>query len=218
MKQIPKVETLPGWFTGEIEELRKFFQDENIDKTEMLTQSRKEFYDNLSVFYSQARYLISLYPAIFTVVLGLVGFTVKHEPSQGTFVKLFAGILLISAGLIRSFAYRLVKTQYGLYVASLIFATQIHVAAGLGTHRWFQWILEYLQNPKENVKTISWYLRIFGKQDLSGSPKSKAELTERWMWSTDSTAYSYITLMIWFSMTSVISGIALICWSLMEYY
>ena len=135
----------PEWFTQEIDMLRKSLNQLNIDVASMLSASRQEFYDALKTFYSQVIYLISLYIATFSVAFGAVGFIMKEAPGEASIVKCFAGVLLLLAAGICVFVYRIMSAQYSLYVAAVIYSAQLHTAVGLQTHRWFDWVNEYLE-------------------------------------------------------------------------
>ncbi len=214
MNEYTQNNMLPPWFTGDVEKLRQSLKDDKIETTAMLSQSRKEFYDCLETFYSQTRYLISFYPAAFTVAFGMVGFFIRYQPDQTSFAKIFAGLLLFITGFICVFAYRIMSTQYSLYVAALIDATQLHMAVGLDTHRWFEWVQEYLETPQDKEKHI-WSVRPSKKKKLLKQPDNKADLISRWMWSKDSTSFSYFLLVFLFAFISFASGVVLVLWAIL---
>ena len=55
-------------------------------------------------------------------------------------------------GAVCVFAYRIMGAQYSLYVAAVIFSAQLHSAAGLQTHQWFDLVRERVSKAGEDGK------------------------------------------------------------------
>ncbi len=180
----------PEWYTQEIDMLRKSLGQLDIDVTSMLSASRQEFYDALKTFYSQVTYLISLYIAAFSIAFWVVGFILKDAPNQASIAKGSAGVLLLVTAGICVFIYRIMSAQYSLYVAAVIYSAQLHAAVGLETHRWFEWVNEFLKGAE-----------------------TKEEVINRWMQAKESTSTNYFRIVAMFTIVACIAGVGLLVWS-----
>ena len=110
-------------------------------KSALLSSARKEMYTALELFHSHVRYSIFLMLTLLTAVFGILGIVVKGEKVTISNIFIFKSVggtvlsLLFPLGIISSV---IISRYYRLYVASLLYAAELHESVGLDSQEWFE--------------------------------------------------------------------------------
>ena len=148
----PPSSGLPDWYEEAIERIRSHVTAHPGRDTAMLADSRKDFQQALALFNTQAQYVISIYFALFAVIGISISFVLKDKPDLGV-LFLPAGILLLVGFRYGWVARRILLASYTLYVASIVYADQLHRAAGVASHAWFAHVEKHLETLRKRIAT-----------------------------------------------------------------
>ncbi len=108
-------------------------------------------YDSLSVFYSQVRYTLSIGVLLIGAALLIVEFSLR--PGSGTELvglRIVGAWILLAMVPLGVLAWLITRESYRLYVSAVVYAAQVHLAAKVETHHWFDWVFLYLESKPES--------------------------------------------------------------------
>lgn len=122
-------------------------------KSALLSSARREMYDALKLYHDHVKHTLSLMFAVLTAMFAILGLILKGDVSSFDphIIRIFGGsvlLLLFPLGIISTF---IISRYYELYVAALIYATELHESVGLDSHAWFQEIEEYRSKLGDDV-------------------------------------------------------------------
>ena len=129
-------------------------------KSSFLSSSRKEMYDALALFYTHVKHTISLMLTLMTAVFAIFGLALKEgnaNPALLLIFKTVGGLILIALFPLGIVSIFIIGRYYKLYVAALIYATELHKSVGLHNHKWFQHLAEDLQSLPEGCSEEDLY-------------------------------------------------------------
>jgi hypothetical protein len=127
--------------------LRQAFPNDEAREA-MMSASREEMYRALELFHTHVKHTLSLMFTLLTAVFAVLGFVLQEAQQEinselvGLF-KLAGGFVLILVfplGLVSIF---IIGRYYKLYVAALLYATELHEEEGLASHQWFRDSAQY---------------------------------------------------------------------------
>ena len=128
------------------------FKDESAISS-MLNASRQEMYNALSLFHTHVKHTVSLMLTIMTAVFAVLGFSLKETSASPVLLSTFriiGGILLISLFPLGLISILIIARYYKLYVAALLYASELHESVDLCTHAWFEHLKKDLKSVPEN--------------------------------------------------------------------
>jgi len=141
----------PSWYIRDLEQLRRSYSVAPTDAE--LARTRTEFRASLEDFFAQVRYIVSLYITVFTLASATVYFALE-EGGHSTPLLFVAGGLLILSHFLGAFFTKIIYAMYDLYVSSVLFSQQLHFISGKDTHRWFDTVVERLNEKLEHKEAF----------------------------------------------------------------
>lgn len=184
----------PRWYAADLERLRHAYPYGPTDGD--LAHTRVEFHSNLSDFFAQVRYLISLYVALFTLASATIYLALEDGRLKNPWLLVGAGGVLVLAYYLGGYFNNILFQMYDLYVSSVLFSQQLHRIAGKDTHRWFDVVSDRLRT----------------------SPESKDTFVLLWSELPDSTYGSYASMMITVRRVALVVGSTLVALALVVFF
>jgi len=125
---------------------------------EMLSKSLDQMHEALKLFYTHVRYGISLLASIPAAVIVLL--KIPHGALAANQVCLLgAAVLLTLPWLLARRSRAIVTKYYEVCVAALVFATRVHIAAGLqAEHPWLVRTIAQAQRWRADVRNSQEFL------------------------------------------------------------
>lgn len=153
----------PEWWSKQVEALSrtKVFGDTPAFRAH-LDATRTEMYGTLSACHSRVGIISYIAAALLGLSVATVAFAVEKsgsEPQTQRNLLLIATSLLLTAVPLGWVAIRNMREQYRSYVSTVVYAAQVHAAAGILSHPWLEWVSLYLQKgPRNNQELVNYWM------------------------------------------------------------
>ena len=134
----------PSWFHEGCSREDIFFGRQPVALSHLLNGSRRDMYAALSLYQTHVKYASTVVLSLVTVVAAIFSVLKATNHDVGRTIEVGAGVLLLVACAIGFLFVFVVTRYYNVYVSALLYAAQIHFAAGMAGFRWFERILEDL--------------------------------------------------------------------------
>jgi len=183
---------LPSWFLEGAEKARVWGEDRTA-AVQLLASVRSDVYSALGLYHQNVKYATTLVISLLTIIAAglsaarVVGGEAGFEDAR---VALETGTygLLVVAGVVSSFAIVATTRYYNVYVAALIFGSQVHFGLGLQGFYWFDRVAETVESMNRK-----------GRDSRTG----RREYIRRRTWSCKDSHFWYTLFLV------VIGGLAL---------
>lgn len=146
-------------------DIRAAFKDDQAVSA-FLSDTRKEMYDALSLFYTHVKHTVSLMLTLMTAVFAIFGVALGQtnpKPEILYIFKTIGGVILLALFPLGIVSILIIARYYKLYVAALIYSADLHASIGLDSHSWFQQIKEDLESlPRGATEKDLLYKRTYG--------------------------------------------------------
>jgi hypothetical protein len=150
----------PRWFC------KKCLTDKISDNPQALSQylsvCRQVIYPAASLYHDQIKYTTTVLVALITAMIAILSFIKVAGVTSSTvwLIELAGAALMAVAVIIGFFSLYIIERYHKLYIATLLYATEVHYAVGIIGFRWFEDIIEllrkkYRKNIQRNNKEIS---------------------------------------------------------------
>ena len=154
----------PEWWSKQVEALSRTKVFGNVSTLQAhLDATRKEMFDTLTMFYSQVRSIAYFATAVLGLSVATVAFAFRNSAEDlETRTKLLAIAvsLMVATVPFGWFAIRNMRERYRCYVSAVVYAAQVHAAAGILSHPWLEWISLYLKEaqPRNNQELVNYWM------------------------------------------------------------
>lgn len=152
------------WWSKQIEALNrtKVFQDPATLRAH-LDATRAEMFGTLSAFHSQVGSIAYFAAAILGLSVATIAFAFQEsgpQPRTQQNLLLIAASLLMATVPLGWVAIRNMRERYRSYVSTVVYAAQVHAAAGIYSHPWLEWVSLYLQKgcPRNNEELVVYWM------------------------------------------------------------
>ena len=159
---------LPPWFSkGCLTE--DIFKDQQA-LSQYLNGCRQMIFSAASLYHDHIKYATTVLVSLLTATIAIFSFLIQNEVAPGIvrIIELAGAVLMFTAAGIGSLSLYIIIRYHLLYIATLLYATEVHHAVGITGFGWFKDIIELLGNKYEKNEKIS---REEFIQSRSRSPK-----------------------------------------------
>lgn len=121
---------------------------------QLLNAVRSEAHSSLSLYQVTVKYATTLILSLITVVGVLFSFVKSSQnmsPSVLVLAERGGSIVLLIAACIGGVSVLVITRYYNVYVSTLLFAAQLHYAAGLDGYHWFERIIDLLRCADQSI-------------------------------------------------------------------
>lgn len=145
----------PRWFS------KKCLTDDISDNPQALSQylsaCRQVIYPAASLYHDQIKYTTTVLVALITAMIAILSFlkVAGVTSSIVRIIELAGAALMAVAFLIGIFSLYIIGRYHKLYIATLLYATEVHYAVGITGFRWFEDIIELLREEYRKKREIS---------------------------------------------------------------
>jgi hypothetical protein len=146
---------LPSWFSHCC--LPKDISFNDTALSQYLNTCRQVIYPAASLYHAQIKYTTTVLVALITAMIAILSF-VKVDEVTSNFVRLIelaGAALMVVAVIIGIFSLIIIGRYHKLYIATLLYATEVHYAVGITGFQWFKDIIKLLGEEYKNNKEIS---------------------------------------------------------------
>jgi hypothetical protein len=144
---------LPSWFTHCC--LPKDISFKDTALLQYLNTCRQVIYPAASLYHDHIKYVSTVLVALLTAMIAIFSFLKIAGVTPGFVrnIELAGAGLMGVAFLIGVFSLYIIMRYHLLYIATLLYATEVHYAAGIIGFRWFEDMIELLgEEYKKNEK------------------------------------------------------------------
>jgi hypothetical protein len=179
---------LPGWYLSGVDEVRRLHALEGFAAVkDVAAGAAKGVEDAFDKFAFQARNLSFLFVAVLSVAAGLLTLALKDAPGHADALLASAGAMLLVAGHFARHGDRILRSCYDRYTAGVLWASQVHLAIGLGAFEWY---------------AIA--------RRVAARSGTQREFFDRWLESPDAVYNRYAKLLRGLRWTCLLAGLGLI--------
>ena len=147
----------PRWFC------KKCLIDKISDNPQALSQylsaCRQVIYPAASLYHDQIRYTTTVLVALITAMIAILSFLkVAGVPLPSSIVwliELLGAALMAVAVIIGYYSLYIIGWYHKLYIATLLYATEVHHFVGITGFQWFEDIIKLLKEEYRNNKKLS---------------------------------------------------------------
>jgi hypothetical protein len=190
------------WYYREVDQIKEspIFRDESgYAVSEILNASRNDMLSSFEVFQSQFKHMVSIMTALVTGAAVVVGFSLDSSWEFRAAGLGAAGVVLIGIKPLSWVLLEVLNQTYSLYVNTVIYAAQLHRAAGLHANLWFEWVEAFLEGRS--------------LEETRPPAKDRQELYERWRHYPTGTWRLYARAVSNAAWVAVGFGLALLAWA-----
>ncbi|MCK4733678.1 MAG: hypothetical protein KAT65_14585 [Methanophagales archaeon] len=142
----------PSWFS------KKCLTDDISETPQALSQylnaCRQGIYSAASLYHDQIKYTTTVLVALITAMIAIFSFLKVAGVTSSIVrnIELAGAVLMVVAVIIGSFSLKIIGRYHKLYIATLLYATEVHHFVEITGFQWFEEIIEHLR--KEYRKNI----------------------------------------------------------------
>ena len=145
----------PPWFSKKC--LTEDISNNPRALSQYLSACRQVIYPAASLYHDQIKYTTTVLVALITAMIAILSFLkVAGVPSSIVWlVELLGAALMVVAVIIGIFSLYIIGRYHKLYIATLLYATEVHHVVGITGFQWFEDTIKLLKEEYRNNKELS---------------------------------------------------------------
>ena len=149
------VREFPPWFTREC--LTDDISDNPQALSQYLSACRQVIYPAASLYHDQIKYTTTVLVALITAMIAILSFVKVAEETSSIVrpIELAGAALMVVAVIIGILSLKIIGRYHQLYIATLLYATEVHHVVGITGFQWFKDIIKLLREEYRKDKEIS---------------------------------------------------------------
>ena len=146
---------LPPWFSQRCL-TEDIFKDQQA-LSQYLNGCRQMIFSAASLYHDHIKYATTVLVSLLTATIAIFSFLIQNEvaPDIVRIIELAGAMLMFTAAGIGSLSLYIIIRYHLLYIATLLYATEVHYVVGITGFGWFEDIIELLRDKYEENEEIS---------------------------------------------------------------
>ena len=146
---------LPSWFSHCC--LPKDISFKGSALSQYLNTCRQVIYPAASLYHDQIKYTTTVLVALITAMIAILSFVKVAEETSSIVrpIELAGAALMVVAVIIGILSLKIIGRYHQLYIATLLYATEVHHVVGITGFQWFKDMIELLRDKYEKNEKIS---------------------------------------------------------------
>lgn len=143
---------LPPWFSQRCL-TEGIFKDQQA-LSQYLNGCRQMIFSAATLYHDHIKYATTVLVSLLTATIAIFSFLIQNEVASGIvrIIELAGAVLMFTAAGIGSLSLYIIIGYPLLYIATLLYATEVHYVVGITGFGWFEDIIERLKKKSKNKK------------------------------------------------------------------